>query len=94
MDTDSERTKVIRLQNILIWAVGVAFCLGIIIGFFDEKLGRLICFVDVLLLIMAAPLRVIWLSEYFRKAGERKYGILAYLVIVIIALTALVRSIL
>lgn len=94
MDTDFQRIKIIRLQNILIWAVVVAFSLGIIIGFLDKKLGRVIYFVDVLLLIMAAPLRVIWVSEYFRKAGERKYRVLAYLVIVIIALTALVRSIL
>jgi hypothetical protein len=83
---------IIKLQNVLIIITIALFVAATVIYSIDRRIGLVACYISVSLLILAAPIRIIWVARLFRDTGERRYRLLAYLLIAIIALTAVLRS--
>ena len=86
------KSSIIKLQNILIIITIALFVAATVMYSIDRRTGLVACYVSVSLLILAAPIRIIWVARLFQDPGERRYRLLAYLLIAIIALTALLRS--
>jgi uncharacterized membrane protein YfcA len=64
---------------------------GIAGGFLG--LGGGIALVPFLTSIIAAPLRLISVAEYFRRSRNKKYQYLSYTAIAVIALAGLIRMV-
>ncbi len=85
---------ILKLQRILLIFVLLLLVISISVGLIDPELGWNIGMAAVITLILAAPIRIIAVAEYFRKKGNRKYQYLSYIVIIIIGLTAMLKAIL
>ena len=85
---------ILKLQRLLLIIVLAFLFIDIGIGIVYPELDQNIILIALILLILAAPIRIIAVAEYFRKKGNRKYQYLSYMVIVIIGLTALYKAIL
>jgi len=92
MNGERKESGVILLQKYLL--IGVIIILAVSIGadHFNEKVGLILNYVSVAILIIAAPIRIISVSEYFRKSGDKKYQALSYVVIGIIAIVAILKA--
>ncbi|UCD95266.1 MAG: hypothetical protein JSU69_04245 [Candidatus Zixiibacteriota bacterium] len=86
------KPDIIKLQSVLIIITIALFAVATVIYSIDRRIGLIACHISVSLLIMAAPIRILWVGKLFREAGERRYRLLAYVLIAIIALTAILRS--
>lgn len=91
MENKSQKQSIIKLQKYLITAIVIIFSISIIIYFFDYKAGVIASYISVVLLFMAAPIRMIQVGEYFRKTNQKKYTALSYIVIGLIALTVMIK---
>jgi len=84
---------ILKLQRIILILVMMVLALAVIIGMYDAKIGYYLGYTAVILLIIAAPIRIIAVSKYFKKRNDRRYELLSYIVILIIILTAIIRAI-
>jgi len=94
MENIARKSNLVRLQKILISIIIVLFAACIVTGIFNVQTGETVSFLSVVLLFLAAPIRMIWVGEYFRSTGQKKYQMLAYIVIAIIITAALFRLLL
>jgi len=85
---------VLKIQEYILVIVILFLAGSVITGYFHPALNRTLGYIAVVLLIVAAPIRIIAVAKHFQKKGNRHYQILSYTVILIIILTALVRAIL
>lgn len=84
---------IIKMQRVILIVVLVFLVLDIVEGMIlDKGIGHYLSYASVVLLIVAAPLRMIAVSRYFKERNDRHYQILSYIVILIIVLTAIVRA--
>ncbi len=94
MESNVRKPNLVKLQKILIYIIILIFTTCIAIGIINKRAGETAGYLSVILLFLAAPIRMIWVSEYFRTTNQKKYQALAYIVIGIIALTVLLRLLL
>jgi hypothetical protein len=94
MEDIARKSRLIKLQRLLIYIIIALFAVCIILGFLNKQIAVTASYIAVILLFLAAPIRMIWVGEYFRSTNQKKYRILAYIVIAIIALTVLFRLLL
>ncbi len=94
MESIARKSNLVRLQKILIYIIIMLFAACILTGIFNRQTGEAVSFLSVVLLFLAAPIRMIWVGKYFRSTGQKKYQTLAYIVIAIIITTALFRLLL
>ena len=94
MKSFTRKPNLVKLQKILIYIIIMLFIACIVVGFFDRQTGDTAGFLSVILLFLAAPIRMVWVGEYFRTTNQKKYQALAYVVIAIIGLTVLLRLLL
>ncbi len=86
---------IIKMQTIILIVVLIFLILDIIEGIIlNSGLGHYLSYASVVLLIVAAPVRIIAVSRYFRKQNDRRYETMSYILILIIVLTAIIRAIL
>jgi hypothetical protein len=79
----------LKLQRALVILIIFVFAAAIAADIFDRDAGTIFYNISIMTLILSAPTRLIWMSEYFRKGHSRLYQILSYIVIAIIILTIL-----
>lgn len=79
--------RIIRLQQILTGIILAAVALAASVSFWSDTWGARLDFLSLLLLILAAPVRLIALARYFRLQNNNRYALLSYLVIAVMALT-------
>jgi hypothetical protein len=91
MSSRDGKSDIIKLQNVLIIIMIALFVAATAVYSIDKRIGFAFCNISVSLLILAAPIRIIWVSRLFRDTGELRYRLLAYALVAIIALTALLR---
>jgi hypothetical protein len=89
MQGNMEMTGLLKLQRSLVVLIIILFASTIIAYFADKNIGLILSRISILVLILTVPIRLVWIAGYFRKTGNIRYQILSYLVIVIIALSAL-----
>jgi hypothetical protein len=94
MNDIARKSHLVKLQRTLIYIIIALFTVCIILGFIDKQMAATTSYIAVILLFLAAPIRMIWVGEYFRTTGQKKYQALAYIVIAIIILTVLFRLLL
>ena len=94
MKSITREPNLVKLQKMLIYIIIMLFIACIVTGIFDKKAGETVSHLSVILLFLAAPIRMIWVGEYFRATNQKKYQALAYIVIGIIAMTVLLRLLL
>ncbi len=91
--SDPEQTSgSVKLQKFLVWLIVAVFAISVIAHIFSPELGVIFYNISLVVLILSAPIRFIWMSEYFRNRSDHKYQIFAYLVIIIIAFSAALRA--
>ena len=93
MQNRNKESGIIVLQKYLLIGVIIILAISIVVDFFNEEIGLILNYVSVVILIIAAPIRIISVSEYFRKSSEKKYQALSYIVIGIIAVAAVLKAI-
>lgn len=94
MDSNTRKPNLVKVQRILIYITVAIFIVSMVVDFINNHIGMKFNYIAVVLLFLAAPIRMIWVGEYFRKTNRKKYQALAYMVIGIIALTVLLRLLL
>jgi hypothetical protein len=94
MEDIARKPHLVKLQRTLIYIIIALFSACIILGFINKQIAAIASYVAVILLFLAAPIRMIWVGEYFRTTYQKKYQILAYIVIAIIILAAVFRLLL
>jgi NADH:ubiquinone oxidoreductase subunit K len=93
MPEEKPPNGLLRLQRLLLYFIIVVLLVSMVIGQFDIRKTIILNYISVTILILAAPLRLLSISEYFRKQNEKKYRILSYMVIFVMALTALMEAV-
>ncbi|GEM_PF-2528620 len=86
--------NILNIQRYILIVVIATLAVSIILGYVKPLYEDYFSYAAVVLLIIAAPIRIIAVAKYFKKKGNRRYQMLSYTVILIIILTALVRAIL
>ena len=94
MESNTRRPNLVKLQKILIYIIIALFAACTVIGILNKRAGETASYLSVILLFLAAPVRMIWVGEYFRTTNQKKYQTMAYIVIGIIAMTVLLRLLL
>ena len=94
MESSTRKPNIVKVQRILIYITVAIFIMSMVINFISEHIGMKFNYIAVIFLFLAAPIRMIWVGEYFRMTNQKKYQALAYIVIGIIALTVLLRLLL
>jgi len=94
MDNISRKSNLVQFQRFLIYIIIAIFSVCIIVGFINQQAAETVGYISVILLCLAAPIRMIWVGEYFRTTKQKKYQMLSYVVIAIIILAALFRLLL
>ncbi|SYZ74707.1 membrane hypothetical protein [Candidatus Zixiibacteriota bacterium] len=81
----------VKLQKGLVWLIAVAFVVSVAVYLINSRIGMKFYQVSLILLILSAPIRFIWMSSHFRQNGDTKYQWLAWVVILIIGVSALMK---
>ena len=92
MENEKDMPAVIKLQRYLLVIVIIFLAGGIVTDYINEKAGLILNYLSIGILIIAAPIRMISVSRYFRETNDRKHEILAYAVIGIIVVAAIVKA--
>ncbi len=81
----------VKWQKAMTWVIVAAFVVSILAYVIDRGVGVIFYAASVIILILSGPVRLVWISFYFRREGDRKYQYYAIIVLLIIALTALMK---
>lgn len=92
MEIKKEIPAVIRLQRLSLIIVIIFLLAGIAADYVSEKVSLILNYISIGILIVTAPVRMISISKYFRETNDRKYEILAYAVIGIIVVAAIMKA--
>ena len=66
----------LKLQRALVILIIFVFAAATAADIFDRDAGTIFYNISIMTLILSAPTRLIWMSEYFRKGHSRLYQIL------------------
>ncbi len=84
-------TGLVKLQKALILVVVIVFLLAIGAYLLNRGIGIYFCHIAIWTLILTGPIRLLWLSKYFKDKNEQKFSILALMIILVIGLTAILK---
>lgn len=90
-ESDANNT-IFRIQKGILYVVMLVLIAAVAVGFRNERIAYYLGYTAVVLLIAAAPIRIIAVAGYFKRLGNSRYRSLSYIIIVIIILTALIRA--
>ncbi len=79
--------RIVRLQQVLTGIILAAVAAAAAVSFWSDTWGARLDFFSLLLLILAAPVRLIALARYFKHQNNSRYALLSYMVIVVMALS-------
>jgi hypothetical protein len=91
MDDNHKLSGLLKLQKYLVIAIVVLFSITIAAYIINRPLGVVFCYASIIILILSAPIRLLWIGNYFAQIQDHRYKILSYFIIVIIGLSALLK---
>ncbi len=84
---------VLKTQQIILIAVVAILLISIITGYFSNRLGGILNHISIIMLIIAAPLRLISVAEYFRRSRDKKFQYLSYTAIAVIVIAGVIKMV-
>jgi hypothetical protein len=61
----------VKWQKALTWLIVAAFGISILAYVLDHRVGVIFYAASVIILILSGPVRLVWISFYFRREGDR-----------------------
>jgi hypothetical protein len=81
----------VKWQTVMTWLIIGCFGISLLAHLIDRGLGHIFYAASIILLMLFGPIRLLWISFYFRKNADRKYHYFAVIVLLIIVLTTLMK---